>query len=450
MQSILKVILMKNNIQYYHVSVRVASAALAVFVLFLSLCFPAFGYTDVSTNGVEFSPLPVLASGDTSSMVDVGSYPWSYGRREHLYCSAKSTANTPNPTVYAFTYQANSQYYLIMCSADRQQWSYYYSRYDNYGTPSYSSGNVTADFSSTTYTYSDSYVFSATPTLTDAVPNFSSLAAGKAAFEDFIENPPGPVLEPHRLTLSVPAGNCVYIDVTGVSTVRASLSMTSEVAHPQSWVSNQYYGFASSYPSSISGNPSGSSPIPWSGYGDKTLLNRYKTFSWSLTSVGNSDYLFICNPYATIDEYDQSFNPTIYITVQEAVGYKFYQLTGGIGADGTIGQQSDGTTASGTYDSDTESWTTTNDETGLPWTPQEGGGNIITQNSINSWLQQISTQIGNFFSGAIGAVTTLVSAGSDFIHSLSSLYSWLPSPVYAVLTSALILVITIGVIKVFI
>ena len=63
-------------------AVRVASAALAVFVFILSLCFPAFGYTDSSTNGVEFSPLPVLSSGDTSSMVDAGSYPWAYGRNE--------------------------------------------------------------------------------------------------------------------------------------------------------------------------------------------------------------------------------------------------------------------------------------------------------------------------------------------------------------------------------
>lgn len=420
-------------------AVRVASAALAVFVLLFSLCVPSFAYSDTSINNIDFTDQPIpsistldnirsmglkygsIASGDsyvaTTSSSDVYFFVYRNGGTAYYPCAVSQSNLASNSTAINLYPYASNQY--LTWRQDNSTGLYY--------------GNINSGTTMTSV----------------LVPAFNSLSAGLSAVLDWINNPPV-VVTPHPVSLSIPAGNALYIDVTGVSTVRASLSMTSEVAHPQSWVSNQYYGFTSSYPSSIAGNPSGSIPIPWSGFGDKTILNRYKSFSWSITSVGNSNYLFIVNPYATIDEYDQSFNPTIYITVQEAVGYKFYQLTGGIGSDGTIGQQSDGTTASGVYDPDTDSWTTTNDETGLPWTPQEGGGNIITENSINSWLQQISTQIGNFFSGAIGAVTTLVSAGSDFIQSLSGLYAWLPSPVYAVLTSALILVITIGVIKVFI
>lgn len=423
--------------------IRFLSFLTAFVVLVFSISLPAFAYTDTSINSVDFSNQPI-GYGNPPTFADLPDASFTY-----------------NGTVYKPYIVSSAEVigYFFLVQSSSTTYGRYYAVPSQYGNTlkgnavssggTYGSVNINT-LDSTTQLYHNPNNSISSSTLSNIyVPIFSSLADGLAAVRDWINNPPA-TTTPHQLSLSVPAGNALYIDVTGVSTVRASLSMTSEVAHPQSWRSNQYYGFAASYPSSIAGNPSGSTVIPWTGYGDKTILNRYKSFSWSLTSVGGSNYLFICNPYATIDEYDQSFNPTIYITVEEAVGYKFYQLTGGISEDGTIGQQSDGTTATGTYDEQSQTWVTTNDQTGQPWTPSEGGGNIITQNSINSWLQTISTQIGNFFSGAIGAVTTLVSAGSDFIHQLSSLYSWLPAPVYAVLTSALILVITIGVIKVFI
>ena len=423
-------------------AIRIFSFVLSLVVLSCSLCLPSFATDEITFSS---SKLPVINSSDInastySSGLSIGvnsnssgaSYSGWVNASDDVYCFAISNGSNVPSIVFVSTSTFSSA-----CIAAK--------RGSQYSGETNRSSQLDAStslfyFSFTTYQYYWS-------TLAFNVPVFSSLADGLSAFLDFSS---GGSSTPHPLSLSLPAGNCVYIDVTGVSTVRMSLSETTEVAHPQSWVTNQYYGYASQYPSSIAGNPSGSTPIPWSGTGKQTVFNRFQSFSWSLTAVNGSNYLFVCNPYASIDEYDQSFNPTISIYLPEAVGYKYYQLTGGIGSDGTIGQQSDGTTASGTYDDGTQSWSTTNDETGLPWTPQEGGGNIITQNSINSWLQTIATQIGNFFSGAIGAVTTLVSSGSDFIHSLSGLYSWLPGPVYAVLSSALILVITIGVIKVFI
>lgn len=422
--------------------IRFFSFNLSIVVLLLSLSVPSLA-DSFDYSAWDNQPIPLYVTG---TAVDLFNASYKIARSNAITYGSVSRLSTSRD-IYCFVYQS----YIVHCSTFNDA-EFSIVEYNSNNSSAVQGAWISLSNASSQVVNGTTYYYATRGPLglNDIYcPSFTTVTEGLEAVDYLINNPSAPS-EPHALSLTVPAGNAVYIDVTGISTVRASLSMSSEVAHPLNWTSNQYYGFTSSYPSSISGNPSGSTPIPWTGYGDKTLFNRYKTFSWSLTSVGSSDFLFIVNPYASLDEYDQSFNPTIYVNVAEANGYKYYQLTGGISSDGTIGQQSDGTTATGTYDDTSETWVTTNDQTGLPWTPSEGGGNIITQNSINSWLQTISTQIGNFFSGAIGAVTTLVSAGSDFIHSLSGLYAWLPPPVYSILVSALILVITIGVIKVFI
>ena len=441
---------MKQNKNTY---VKIFSIITTIIVLVSCISIPAFAYTDTSINSVDFTDQPITLETLQLSGYDV--YGMIFGSTSNGNGSLYANFYSGNPTeTYCFTYvnpNDSTKTKIAFCGLNVSAVRVYPGVMSYYGMNnrpgSFTVGNDT-------YLYLELECQAqgggwGTYSLID-MPHFATLQAGLDALTDWISNPPVPA-DPHQLSLSVPAGNALYIDVNDVTDLSISMSMTTEVAHPYDWVTNQYYGYASSYPASFSGNPSGSVPINWHGYGQTTLFNRYKSFSWSLIPGGPThQYFFIVNPYASMDEYDQSFNPTINVTVSGANGYKFYQMTGGISSDGTIGQQTDGTTASGTYDPSTEQWSTTNDQTGLPWSPSEGGGNLITTNSINDWLKTIATQISNFFQGAIGAITTLVNAGSDLMHSLSGLYSWLPTPVYSVLTSAIILVITIGVIKVFI
>lgn len=436
---------MKQN-KNSSVVLRVASATLAAVFLFCSLSIPSFA---VSTNGLSFTgqPLPIVTS--SSDVISSGLYAGYTTRSStETWKYYFGSYNSPDD-VYCFAVTSGT--YISFVLASRSQGNYVYNAHgsgsDYINT---SSSNYFSSVSPVLFYHSHTVQWAVASSSTFLVPTFDSIEDGLNAVNAYIDSGGGGLANPVSLTKDVPAGNALYIQIPTNATVSISCSMSSEVAHPQSWITNQYWGTASGYPSSISGNPSGSTPISWNGYGDKTIFNRYKSFYWNGTVSSSDGYIFIVNPYASIDEYDQSFNPTIYVTVDQAKGYKYYQLTGGISSNGTIGQQSDGTTASGEYDSNTGQWTSVNDETGLPWSPSEGGGNLITTNSINDWLRTIATQISNFFQGAIGAVTTLVSAGSAFINQLISLYSWLPAPVYAVLSSALIIVITIGVIKVFV
>lgn len=422
---------MKQN-KNSSVVLRVASATLAAVFLFCSLSLPSFA---VSQNNLSFEALPVLSSLSTDSLRSSGKYVFtnyvSGALFDDIYPCYVSGGNISGYVIFSPSYHESTC--ISICRAS--------------GSANAMSGNVITSILNYNFYYGR-FVYSMSIAESN-IPFYDTFEDACADFNTFINGGAG-LANPVSLTKDVPAGNALYIQIPTNATVSISCTMTSEVAHPQSWITNQYWGTASGYPSSIAGNPSGSTPISWNGYGDKTIFNRYKSFYWNGTVSSSDGYIFIVNPYASIDEYDQSFNPTIYVSVDQAKGYKYYQLTGGISSNGTIGQQSDGTTASGEYDSSTGQWTSVNDSTGLPWSPSEGGGNLITTNSINDWLRTIATQISNFFQGAIGAVTTLVSAGSAFINQLISLYSWLPAPVYAVLSSALIIVITIGVIKVFV
>lgn len=436
---------MKQN-KNSSVVLRVASATLAAVFLFCSLSIPSFAdyATDITV------PFFADYSADMNSAYSAGLF---ISQSDSYGYSIITSSSAP---VYLLCYRSSDNIKCFCASTALQDSN----NGSQYVLQKYTSGgnaflniqrSITGTDSATgLYTSTDFLTLSSSYTWNDNFYIGTSRDDALAHLSQALESSGGGLVNPVSLTKDVPAGNALYIQIPTNATVSISCTMTSEVAHPQSWITNQYWGTASGYPSSISGNPSGSTPISWNGYGDKTIFNRYKSFYWNGTVSSSDGYIFIVNPYASIDEYDQSFNPTIYVTVDQAKGYKYYQLTGGISSNGTIGQQSDGTTASGEYDSSTGQWTSVNDSTGLPWTPSEGGGNLITTNSINDWLRTIATQISNFFQGAIGAVTTLVSAGSAFINQLISLYSWLPAPVYAVLSSALIIVITIGVIKVFV
>lgn len=426
--------------------VRVASAALATFVLMLSFSIPTFAYTDTSVNGIDFSEQPYLSSdhysystslvvGKDTSNRDI--ITWFLGPGTDYYLAG--VANGASYVVYVISSTQNSQI--------------------NIGTSNGWMSPITDTWfftnNSVDYYYTTGQSYSITST-SSVIPLFSSRDALKAALQDWLENPPIPPASPAVAQFVLPAGNAVVIDLGGwdnsLTDKKIQLSQTTQYVHPQQWSTNQYYAYTDSLPSSISTPFSGQNPINWYGNGKTNLFNQTNSFVANFiynSSLGR--YLVIINPFVPEDHDTDNYNSPLSVYVGQCSGYKFYQLKTDVSQIGAFGGESDGTTGTGIYDPSTGTWSVTNDLTGDPWSPTQGGANsnnvVLT---VSGWLEQISHQISDFFAGAIGAVTNLVSAGSDFIHSLSGLYAWLPAPVYAVLTSALILVITIGVIKVFI
>lgn len=445
----MKVELMKQNKNTP--VVRVASAALAAFVLFFSLCVPSFAYSSVSTNGKDFTDQPLSVCSTGAQVVSTGlsfgkssvnnNYFWVASAVDGVYCFGVRSSSTYIELFFASDSSiSGNACYASSSSSDGTNASYY-----------------TIPRNSTNASYNLNYGSRNQATLISnsecPVPMFTDSSAGLAAVRDWIDNPP--TSASHSLSTSLPAGNAIIIDISGNSGDVLSLSTTSALRHKSPWSDgNQSMNYTDTAPSSIS-TPYGSI-ISWSGSGNPNLFGGFNT--WVLNGPLNpsKSYLVIVNPAYPNDNPDsitsnQASNGPIHISCAYCKGYTFVPLSS-YWNNGSISNESGSVRLDGEYDESTQSWVTTNPATGEPQNPVSGGMTDVDAEhiTINDWLQNISHQIGSFFSGAIGAVSNLVGAGSDFINSLSSLYSWLPGPVYAVLSSALILVITIGVIKVFI
>lgn len=434
--------------------IRFLSFLTALFVFVISFSFPAFAVTNPpSTNGIDFSeqPLPYYVS---ANLVD--GFNNSFLVSSQTFGSGVTSGTgflCTTPDVECFvTYSGN---YAYFGSSSPCSIRHYYC--DNINSPS--SGNIQT--STISLSYNSSYgICTSSISVGGAnifVPTFNNSTLALNALADRINNPPCPPVAPAAVAQFIlPAGNAVVIDLGAWDNAnpdkKIQLSQTTQYVHPLQWSTNQFYAYSDSMPSSISTPFSGQNAINWYGNGKTNLFNQTNSFVANFiynTSLGR--YLVIINPFVPEDHDTDNYNSPLSVYVGQCSGYKFFQLKTDVSQFGAFGGESDGTTGTGVYDPNSGTWSVTNDQTGDVWAPSQGGGNSNNVvSTVSGWLEQISHQISDFFSGAIGAVTNLVSAGSDFIHSLSGLYAWLPGPVYSVLVSALILVITVGVIKVFI
>lgn len=455
---------------------RLFSFLTAFVVLVFSISFSSFAYTDTSTNGIDFTDQPLPFADQSLSWEATYNLGVPVYTRETTPVSTSYNASVRSDSdnsVYVFAAPADNggslTYFFIDVdyqSGESHPNIYLASHYgSSYGGSSVSSAWINSSYHSGWYYQS----VNGSDSLDSVyVPLFSSRDSGLAALEDWIDNPGGGggSSGPSPVSFTLQPGYVAFVDVSNLSNV--SVSLGTSVFGGAEWsprVTDQAIGVVSSRPNSFSIPISGTSPISWSGTGSKNVLGQYKNFSYSytVTSVGGTSYLCIVNPLqrsqgaqltASASMPSARMNP-ISVSVSSAMGVKVYSLTSSLAVgSGTLDTETDGDTWSGSPDENGQ-WAYTNDQTGDPTDIDAlpvGGGNdpIIGTTSINDWLQEIANQISGFFSGAIGAVSTLVGAGSDFIHSLSGLYAWLPGPVYSVLCAALILVITIGVIKVFI
>lgn len=449
---------------------------LSVLVLFSFFSLPAFAYTDTSSNGVDFSnqPLPTYAGTPSadyviSNGIQISSANES-GNRESEYYLINSSSGEPNDNVFCFT--VNNRVYFYSTSS----FNYYGIEYSiSYGSKTVRSGSSSSSSIISGWYSTSTALDLSRGTLTNNVPSFSSEEIGAQAVQDWIYNPPVSVT-PHSLNYSIPAGYVAYFEIPSNETIRASVTTTSGIPlTPAQWAStNVLYGYSSSLPSGAFTLPiTGSTSFSWNT-GKTNLFGKSQHWSWLGTINTSSKYYFISNPTysnvvgtnsngsSMIVDNPSATNGYVDVYLSSVIDVKLFPLKStitydpSIGAYGGIDDGASGESYSVGYDDTTGQWVTT-DPTGNPvgvGGVPIGGDNSIdsipTSDTIVDWLENIARTIGAFFRGAVGAVTTLVGAGSDFIHALVGLYSWLPGSVYAVLSSALILVIVIGVIKVFV
>lgn len=410
-------------------------------IFFLSFFFLCLFCTPVfadSLNGIDFSTQPIPTG--TSSLPNQYSYQLS-----------------SNPDWYAQAYVGQSSF----CFASSDQ-LYLVSTGSNIKLrgPGFGGGS-----SLTEYDDSSGLYFKAFGSLTSSsilyVPLYSSVNEGLSAIKYYIDtgDPSGggsSTSEVHPLNISLPAGNMIIVDISGMDISRDRYFAAFahfEYGEPSGTAQNQQWGYWESIPDNPSLPFVGWESVNWQGVGKRTPLGLYLDFTFQTYIDSNlGHYVYFVNPYRPADSETNDQNPNVDLFFPQASGYRIFELEVlWNSGSGVFGGGADGNTGSGVYDPDTGTWTTINDQTGDPWEPVVGGGNAVSpQTTINAWLQNIANQIKSFFQGSIGAVTTLVGAGSEFFAVVQNLYSWLPSPVLGVLSSALILVITIGVIKVFI
>lgn len=435
---------------------RLAALLVAVFVVVV-LAVPSFGYTDNSTNNVDFNDQPIPNAPYLGNSSDTYNARYVFGN-ENAY--QYSVCATGADDIYCAGYFTNNNQttYYILCASRTSGCSF--TTCIDYGAGSYTISGQHRDMTST---YNDLYYRITSGTynansVVPSVPMFETLNDALNAINDWIDNPP---VSSQPLSLALQPGNVAYIDITNTNAT-ITLTQHTSVAYWQ-LTSTQYIGASNSLPSSGFTVPiAGTGMIDWVGVGRKTVQGQYNDWT-SVNQISGSAsdhqhvYAIVVNPLqnnvTTGSGLDVSSvaNGIINISVDPAWSVKIYQLENQFSLGIDSNTQS-GDTGTGTYDSNTGQWTYTNDQTGESFDQQFGGMTTPDSqfDSIHDFLENIANTISGFFSGAINAVSTLVGAGSSFFGVLGGLYSWLPPAVYSVLVSALIIVITIGVIKVFV
>lgn len=265
---------------------------------------------------------------------------------------------------------------------------------------------------------------------------------------------------------SLPPGNVAYIPIPSgqSSAITYTLTTTYYMAFGNNDTSriNQVVTVMSSLPSSTNNVAPSSPKIPWTNNGNVNLLgvSANKIYQGSIPANYGGQYLVVVNPMTMPSQTgliggDTYTNGSINISVSAVSGsphiYPMSESLTITPGDG-IGSESSYGDSGYTYEIDPETgeiiWT---DPEGGSSAPVAGGNNPMpSPNTIFDWLRNISQQFSDFLRGPVQAVQVVVSAIRDFLGSFTQLYQWLPGPVYSLITSALMIALTIGVIKIFV
>lgn len=348
---------------------------------------------------------------------------------------------------------------------------YFYSQYDpteiigdTIGITS--SSDQVVSYPGTSFVYDDSlqlWSFSTVVTNTASggavdVPCFNDTFSMKQAVADYFNTT---FSESSSLTL--PASNMFVLDL-GASGVSYDIDLSAVMPAYSSVIGSPFlptafYFFSNVVPTvGNSFTRQNHLPVEWEkSSGDRNWLGQTKSAVANLSGTSQGRYLYIINElYYDFDHGVYNTNLVINKMPANARVYSFplscefgstyftYTITG---AGGTGVNSSDG--------GNIQLVSTQNSE--IYYNSPFGGSNDVPEyesiqaanESLNHSLSDFFNNVLEFLGKPVVYIQNLINAGSAFFSHLSGLWSWLPSEVSSLITSALVIMVSVAVFKVF-
>lgn len=310
------------------------------------------------------------------------------------------------------------------------------------------------------------------PDLEKQGPVFSTRADFLASALEVLQDiEPVPDTPTSNYKYYIPAGYVAYIGVSEFDQtikVRATFNEYSGlISYPtdsggSAFNSGSRYRFGASLPDAGDTFPSsGSQLFRWfkDASGQTNLLGQTRSGVAELRPTAN--FIEIYNPYFAymivnpdVGKVEQQSNPTFYLDIDNVSFWQLYKLSDSLDVmapSGVISGSNDDFSSpiQGVTDPDTGDFSY-QDNSGNVIVPPTGGDSVLPDDaSITDILSNFFNRFLGIFTAGHDAIRILSQNAQEFMSRLASLYNWLPPQVLSVLTSAVILVIVIGVLKVF-
>lgn len=267
----------------------------------------------------------------------------------------------------------------------------------------------------------------------------------------------------------IPPGYAYYILTNGGSAVLTTKFSVYNNFFTGTWTgANQRIGISETrVPSSgyTFGSNTGSL-IPWSklSTADSNIIGQtyYAQFIYT-DCPDNGNYLVIYNPvYAYDDDVTSNENSTIHVVISNFVGANRFALRSSLTWNGNVDSVSPDDYSD--FESTGTGDLVVGDDTSLVWYPATSEGvdssngstapapsspyndiNSVADN--NTFLGNLVERIIGFLEAPVSHIKSLFNAGVAFFAQLALLWSWLPPEVVTIISSALIVLLVIGVIK---
>lgn len=265
---------------------------------------------------------------------------------------------------------------------------------------------------------------------------------------------------PATSSFSIPYGNVAVLDLTR-TTISLDLSTTfreKSALFGSPFPDYGYWGTMSSLPGDgYTFDQSSSNTIVWSRGQPRDILGATYNGVYTLESTSLNRFLYIVNPYTSAPSPD-GILPSITVSgVPSGVVVYSYPLSSTLSNYGAVIATLEDTSLGGSGEA-TASGGAINftDGNGDVYTSPDGGLNAPSESvqSVVDYVNSISKTLDNFveaflnlLKAPISHIQQLVNSGSAFMQSLSTMFTWLPDPVQAVITSGLVLLVVIGVLK---
>ena len=382
-----------------------------------------------------------------------------------------STSNytTYNSSTYAFSYYryyasinfklpVNSSGYTIECKQNAFTVEYI----ANEGDTMFSSYALSAGDTFHFDVYSSSSInfkIDRDPSQTNTIPDTGYL-------NDFVGFYVGSIPVPDSGYTNLENGNIVYFDLGSGKTL--DIEVESYFYSKSGVISgiwaddNRRYGFTDSLPTANTtiGETSGNVLSFSKSTKGQNLLGQTNYGIANISGTSSGRYLWIVNPMYNNKYFEDSLSADALNGLMTITGvpagttvytYKLKQNASSLGLDSDIPSVSGGVGSVATDSAIQTQYVSTDDPT-QTYTQTVGGDNsapeeVSAAEGIRQTLDQFVNGFMNLFTAPISHIQQLISSGSSFIQTLGGLFSWLPTPVTNVLSSALVLFIVIGVLK---